>query len=1096
MKKKLLIKALGYVLSAAMLFGSVPVPVMAAETSIQDEVSVIDVTDAEEGDDDTEETVSDNSSEEPASGENEYPLAGKLELLDLDWKNASDETLNHYLGMTDWNKIGMWLDAFPEEELNEILARDTVLVQPTYVTEADGDQVEMKYYEYALKVYGEEKGYLYAAPSKSSGYWTTKIVKLNAAGVAVNTATITHKVSGIDTSVATTERQSITVAKSVASNWCNISTSDDNQQMYKTEDANAYTMARSNFTFTKPAGYTITTSYDLTSSTYGLFWHHGKTFGSGSMFDGGIVLADKHYYPNNVTCQNVSTADLIAGNYTGTHNVLSLVNIWVNAGIGTTSVDPKGNLTQTITLAPISYNVNYNGNGATSGSVAAQNCTYDQTYTTQGNGYSKEYTVTYDGNGGSPAVASQKASYTFKAWNTVANGSGTSYAAAASYKNLTAVKNGAVTLYAQWNPATVKLPTAERTGYQFGGWTISNKSYAGLANYTPTANVTAKANWTANTYKIVLNDGSDKETITASYDQSVTLPTPTRAGYTFTGWVGESGAYKGDVKNLTAVNNATVNLTASWEAHTNTPYTVYYWKVQEDGTAVAFGTDEEDILPAFEIFYGTTDTVVTVPAPDAGYNAAGVKYITPASKTVQIKGDGTEVVHFYYDLDDEDPVHYFVEHYIKTSPDGEYKKLTAADEMKKAEEGTVVTPPLSQKAIAAVNAVSGCYCKEPALQTVTVKENMVIKYYYDCVKKGSTGSISDDDINEIVKKLAAGLSFSMEIDGATYEIVQNPDGTFGIKFMSTNETKVVIPDVIQIGDKVYRVTEIYEKAFKDNTTIKEVVLSANISKIGNSAFEGCTSLEKITLRDGLVTIGNKAFSGCTSLKSIKLPATVQKIGDYAFQNCTSLKTVTLNNGLVTIGKKAFYNCTALIKIKIPYTVIKIGAYAFQNCKKLKTLKFGEESRLLSIGYGGFKNCVSLTSVKLPDKLTKITKQTFYGCKKLKSVKIGASVTSIGIGSFKNCTSLKTITGGTKVNMIYQYAFQNCKAMIKYTVTSRVQTIGEKAFYNCKKLKTVTIKSKALTSVGKDAFKKCKKNITFKVPDSKISAYSKILKGKY
>ena len=1092
MKKKLLIKALGYVLSAAMLFASVPMPVMAAEDG---QPSVIDVTDVEEGD--GIETVSGDSCE---TGETEYPLESKLDLLALDWKNESDETINHYLGMTEWSVIGMWLEMLSEEDRKELLLRNTILTQPTYVTEPDGAQYEILYHEYASKVYGEEKGVLYTSyPQKTSGYFTTKIVKLNGAGTAVNTATITHKVTGIDTSVATNTRQKVTVTKTIANNWCNIELgeTEDTMYTYGSSESGVYPYVKTAFNYTKPAGYTVSTEYSSSSGVRLLYWNHSSVFGKGSMFDDdGFLNACRHEYPSSATCNNVSTANQLASTWTGKHTVVAVVNYLAHAGVGSTAAATLGNLVQTIYLTPVNYNVNYNGNGNTSGSTSAQNATYDQTYTTQQNGYSREYTVSYDGNGGTPAVDSQKASYTFMGWglnqkNTV------NYAAGQSYKNLVSSQNGTANMYAIWKSATVKLPTATRTGYQFGGWNIG----AANASYTPIADVTAVAKWTANTYNIVLdkNDGSATETITATYDQSVELPTPARDGYTFTGWVGESGAYVGEVKNLTAENGATVNLKASWVARTDTPYTVYYFKQvkdlkDQDLKFVPFG-EEGDSLPAFEVMYGTTDAIITVPAPNAEPNG-DVEYITPEAQMVRITGDGSAVINFYYYIEQEDVISYCVEHYIKTSPDGKYELFSAED--LNIEDGTVVTPPLSSEAIAAVNAIKECYCKEPALQTVTAKDGMVIKYYYDCVKKESndSGSISDDTINEIIKKLAAGLSFSMDIDGATYEIIQNPDGTLGIKFTSTNETKVVIPDVIQIGDKVYRVTEIYEKAFKDNTTIKEVVLSANISKIGDSAFEGCKNLEKVTLHDGLVTIGNKAFYNCTSLKSIKTPATLQTIGNYAFQNCTSLKTVSLNNGLVTIGAKAFYNCTALTKIKIPYTVIKIGSYAFAKCKKLKSLKFGAGSRLLSIGTGGFYGCTSLTTVKLPDKLTKVTKKTFYNCKKLKSVKIGAVATSIGTAAFKNCVALKTITGGEKVNIIYQNAFQNCKSLTKVTINARVQKIGEKAFYNCKKLKVVTVKSKALTYVGKNAFKKCKKNIRFKVPDSKIKDYSKLLKGKY
>ena len=116
------------------------------------------------------------------------------------------------------------------------------------------------------------------------------------------------------------------------------------------------------------------------------------------------------------------------------------------------------------------------------------------------------YTVSYNANGGSGAPASQtktygvtltlssttptRTGYTFSAWNTAQNGSGTSYAPGGSY-----TANAAATLYAQWQanayavtfdaqggsvtPAGKSvtygqpygaLPVPERPGYRFDGW--------------------------------------------------------------------------------------------------------------------------------------------------------------------------------------------------------------------------------------------------------------------------------------------------------------------------------------------------------------------------------------------------------------------------------------------------------------------------------------------------------------------------------------------------------------------------------------------------------------------------------------------------
>jgi uncharacterized repeat protein (TIGR02543 family) len=77
------------------------------------------------------------------------------------------------------------------------------------------------------------------------------------------------------------------------------------------------------------------------------------------------------------------------------------------------------------------YTVNYNGNGADSGTVKSQNCDYDTAFSLRGNSF-------------------VKSGSTFTGWNTKSDGSGTSYSPNQSVKNLTASNGGKVTLYAQW----------------------------------------------------------------------------------------------------------------------------------------------------------------------------------------------------------------------------------------------------------------------------------------------------------------------------------------------------------------------------------------------------------------------------------------------------------------------------------------------------------------------------------------------------------------------------------------------------------------------------------------------------------------------
>ena len=93
------------------------------------------------------------------------------------------------------------------------------------------------------------------------------------------------------------------------------------------------------------------------------------------------------------------------------------------------------------TLVP-TYTVTYNGNTNTSGNAPTDG---SSPYTTGS-------TVTVLGNTGSPVLA--KTDYTFSGWNTLANGSGTSYSPTNTF-----TINANTILYAQWNVPAPSAPT-------------------------------------------------------------------------------------------------------------------------------------------------------------------------------------------------------------------------------------------------------------------------------------------------------------------------------------------------------------------------------------------------------------------------------------------------------------------------------------------------------------------------------------------------------------------------------------------------------------------------------------------------------------
>lgn len=79
--------------------------------------------------------------------------------------------------------------------------------------------------------------------------------------------------------------------------------------------------------------------------------------------------------------------------------------------------------------------------------------------------------------------------------------------------------------------------------------------------------------------------------------------------------------------------------------------------------------------------------------------------------------------------------------------------------------------------------------------------------------------------------------------------------------------------------------------FSENGYNGDLILTDNITGIGEYAFGDCASLTSINCPDTLTSIAEAAFYGCTALKSIYLPNNITRIGDWAFGKCKSLANI-------------------------------------------------------------------------------------------------------------------------------------------------------------------------------------------------------------
>lgn len=235
------------------------------------------------------------------------------------------------------------------------------------------------------------------------------------------------------------------------------------------------------------------------------------------------------------------------------------------------------------------YKIQYNGNGATSGSMknpAAMK--YGKTYTLAKNKF-------------------KRTGYVFEGWNTKANGKGDFYENREDIRNVTIKDGKTVTLYAQWSKKaysikyyldggmipedsagsyyfdtpTFTLAPASRDGYTFEGWYTDAAFTNKITKIKKGARKNYKlyAKWKLNTYNIAFDgNGATGGVMTGmnscNCHQNYTLPVNTyeRAGYRFIGWsttADGSDTFYGDgatVSNLSLTNGATVTLYAQWEA--------------------------------------------------------------------------------------------------------------------------------------------------------------------------------------------------------------------------------------------------------------------------------------------------------------------------------------------------------------------------------------------------------------------------------------------------------------------------------------------------------------------------------------------------
>lgn len=113
------------------------------------------------------------------------------------------------------------------------------------------------------------------------------------------------------------------------------------------------------------------------------------------------------------------------------------------------------------------------------------------------------------------------------------------------------------------------------------------------------------------------------------------------------------------------------------------------------------------------------------------------------------------------------------------------------------------------------------------------------------------------------------------VSTGVYKVIKSSATSKEVTFTKPKNSKKIsltIPATIKIGGQTYKVTEIAQKAFKNNNKLRSVTIGKNVKKIGKETFSGCKKLNKITINSTVLkSVGKNAIKGINAKATIKCP---------------------------------------------------------------------------------------------------------------------------------------------------------------------------------------------------------------------------------
>lgn len=132
-------------------------------------------------------------------------------------------------------------------------------------------------------------------------------------------------------------------------------------------------------------------------------------------------------------------------------------------------------------------------------------------------------------------------------------------------------------------------------------------------------------------------------------------------------------------------------------------------------------------------------------------------------------------------------------------------------------------------------------------------------------------------------------------------------------------------------------TEIPDKMFQNNTSLKKVIVPASVTKVGSYAFSS-SRIEEIYFEDSAngLTVGTFAFYNCPNLTSLRLPYGLTSIGANAISK-TGLETIVIPDTVTEMGGSALAYNDNLKNVTLSKSMTAVPSRGFVGCEALTEL---------------------------------------------------------------------------------------------------------------------------------------------------------------